>query len=324
MRAWVQSTRLGLDAFADGESLLAWATALADGRPLDGVALSLGGAEARTDASGLARLALPDTAAPVLVARAGADVAMLPAETSWWNEGAGYRRVPFRDALRWFVFDDRRMYRPGEEARVKGWMRRVGGGPTGDVGAVPSGLDRVAWTLRDSRGNDVAKGEAPLSGTAAFDLALKLPTTTNLGTASLELQAPGATLDGSVHVHGLEVQEFRRPEFEVKAQASEGPHVAAGHATVTVAASYYAGGALPGADVTWRVSSRPGHFRPPNREDFTFGTFVPWWRPWPGASEPEETATFAGRTDASGVHRVRVDFDPRRSRGRDRSRRRPR
>ena len=310
VRAWVQSTRLGLDAFADGESLLAWATALADGRPLDGVALSLGGAEARTDASGLARLALPDTAAPVLVARAGADVAMLPAETSWWNEGAGYRRVPFRDALRWFVFDDRRMYRPGEEARVKGWLRRVGGGPAGDVGAVPSGLDRVAWTLRDSRGNDVAKGEAPLSGTAAFDLALKLPTTTNLGTASLELQAPGETLEGSVHVHGLEVQEFRRPEFEVKAQASEGPHVAAGHATVTVAASYYAGGALPGADVTWRVSSRPGHFRPPNREDFTFGTFVPWWRPWPGASEPVETATFAGRTDASGVHRVRVDFDP--------------
>ena len=310
VRAWVQSTRLGLDAFADGESLLAWATSLADGRPQGGVALSLGGAEARTDASGLARLALPDTAAPVLVARAGGDVAILPAETSWWSEGAGYKRVPFRDALRWFVFDDRRMYRPGEEARVKGWLRRVGGGPTGDVEAVPAGLDRVAWTLRDSRGNDVAKGEVRLSATGAFDLALKLPATMNLGTGSLELQAPGATLDGSVHVHGFEVQEFRRPEFEVKAQASEGPNVAAGHATVTVAAAYYAGGPLPGADVAWRVVSRPGFFRPPNREDFTFGTFVPWWRPWLGAREPEERATFAGRTDAAGVHRLRLDFEP--------------
>ena len=37
---------------------------------------------------------------------------------------------------------------------------------------------------------------------------------------------------------------------------------------------------------------------------------MPWWRPWPGAREPEETATFAGRTDAAGVHRVRVDFEP--------------
>ena len=26
------------------------------------------------------------------------------------------------------------------------------------------------------------------------------------------------------HVHVFEVQEFRRPEFEVKAEASEGPH----------------------------------------------------------------------------------------------------
>ena len=310
VRAWVQSTHLGLDAFADGESLLAWATALADGRPLEAVALSLGGAETRTGASGLARLALPDTAAPLLVARAGGDVAILPAETSWWSEGAGYKRVPFRDALRWFVFDDRRMYRPGEEARVKGWLRRVGGGPTGDVEAAPGGLDRVAWRLRDSRGNEVAKGEVRLSGAWAFDLALKLPSTMNLGTASLELQAPGATVEGSGHVHGFEVQEFRRPEFEVKAQASDGPHVAAGHATVTVAAAYYAGGALPGADVAWRVVSRPAFFRPPNREDFTFGTFVPWWRPWPGPNEPEETATFAGRTDAAGFHRVRVDFDP--------------
>ena len=106
------------------------------------------------------------------------------------------------------------------------------------------------------------------------------------------------------------MQEFRRPEFEVKAQASEGPHVVAAHATVTVAAAYYAGGALPGADVSWRVASRPGHFRPPNRDDFAFGTFVPWWRAVRRArSEPEETATFAGTDGRRGVHRLRIDFD---------------
>jgi hypothetical protein len=309
VRAWVQATRLGLDAFADGESLLAWASGLADGGPLEGVAVSLAsGPASATDASGLARLALSDVAAPVLVARLGRDVAILPASASWWSEGAGWRRSPFRDALRFFVFDDRRMYRPGEEARVKGFVRRAGTGPRGDVEAPPEGLSRLSWTLRDAQGNEAGRGEARVSGLGAFDLALKLPATMSLGPATLALAAESTGLAGAPHAHAFEVQEFRRPEFEVTASASEGPHVAGGHAVVSATARYYAGGALPGAEVAWQVVSRPASFRPPNRDDFTFGTFVPWWRPWPGEREPAESQTLDARTDGAGVNRLRIDF----------------
>jgi hypothetical protein len=38
---WIQSTRIGLDAFAGTRALTAWASSLADGRPLQGVALEL-------------------------------------------------------------------------------------------------------------------------------------------------------------------------------------------------------------------------------------------------------------------------------------------
>ena len=76
---------------------------------------------------------------------------------------------------------------------------------------------------------------------------MKLPATMNLGPASLSLAAPERNLAGSSYTHVLQVQEFRRPEFEVKAQPSEGPYVVGDHATVTVSATYYAGGALPGA-----------------------------------------------------------------------------
>ena len=37
VRVWVQATSIGLDAFVDDQSLLAWATSLRDGRPLAGV-----------------------------------------------------------------------------------------------------------------------------------------------------------------------------------------------------------------------------------------------------------------------------------------------
>ena len=132
----------------------------------------------------------------------------------------------------------------------------------------------------------------------------------NLGPASLQLELAGPAFAGTGHVHGFEVQEFRRPEFEVKAAASEGPYVSGGAATVTVSAAYYAGGALPGAEVSWRVAETPGSYRPPNREDFVFGVFVPWWLPLPEWHGAPRSATFAARTDASGEHRLRVDFDP--------------
>ncbi|HXY39988.1 MAG TPA: DUF6049 family protein, partial [Vicinamibacteria bacterium] len=200
--------------------------------------------------------------------------------------------------------------RPGETVRVKGWLRRIAGGPAGDVEALPAGIDTIAWTLRDSRGNETAKGTARLSATSAFDLALTLPATMNLGQAVLQLEAQGTGLEGHASSHGFEVQEFRRPEFEVKAAASEGPHVVGTQATVTVSASYYAGGALPGADVRWRVASTPASFRPPNREDFSFGRFVPWWQPWrePDASAGR-VATFTSRTDGSGRHVLGIDLE---------------
>ena len=71
-------------------------------------------------------------------------------------------------------------------------------------------------------------------------------------------------------------------------------------------AAYYAGGALPGADVTWSVSARTGSFRPPNRDDFVFGRFVPWWRPLAPRRESEQRQAFAARTDGSGRHRLRI------------------
>ncbi|HSD28293.1 MAG TPA: alpha-2-macroglobulin family protein, partial [Vicinamibacteria bacterium] len=319
--AWIQATRIGLDAFVDQETLLAWASDLADGRPLDDVEVwlegSLGGQArrqaappaARTDMSGLARLTLAETPTSLLVARRGSDVAILPASTGWWSEQVGWRRTPRADSLRFCVFDDRKMYQPGEEVRAKGWLRRIGAGPRGDVEALPAVVTRLSWTLRDSQGNESAKGEVQVARTGGFDLVLTLPATMNLGPGTLRLVAEGTSLPGSEYTHVFQVQEFRRPEFEVKASASEGPHLVRGHATVTVTAAYYAGGGLPGAEVTWHVVATPGHFRPPNREEFVFGTFVPWWDAGPARAGPARAETMSARTDASGVHRLRIDFD---------------
>ena len=78
--------------------------------------------------------------------------------------------------------------------------------------------------------------------------------------------------------HYFQVQEFRRPEFEVIAKnETEGPLFVGDHADVSVMANYFAGGGLANTEVEWSVSSTPTTFTPPNRGDYTFGKWIPWW-----------------------------------------------
>ena len=317
LRSWVEVTNIGLDAFADREELVGWATSLKDGRPLAGVEMSLAasGARATTGDDGLVRLQLPSkTDAPtgLLVARRGEDVAILPETGDWWGGESNWVHREAADYLRWYVFDDRKMYRPGEEVSVKGWIRRVGGGKTGDVGALAGASDSVTYVVRDSRGNEITKGTARLNATGGFDMKIKLPPTMNLGYGYLQLQAEGGSgvAASRQHQHYFQVQEFRRPEFEVAARSDEGPHFVGGHAQATVSASYYAGGALPNSEVNWRVTATQAQFTPPNRGDYTFGKWTPWWETFNSyVNRSDNSQTFKGTTDAAGKHVLRIDFD---------------
>lgn len=316
---WVQRTTLGLAAVVDQDEILGWATSLATGEPLQGVTLQLLGesAEATTGTDGLATLAkYPDYAGPhALVARRGDDVALLPQSTGWWNQHGGWAEQSVDDSIAWFVFDDRSLYKPGETVSVKGWMRRydpsAGGGVSGTAG-LP---DALSWTVTDSRGNKLAEGEADASDTGAFDLELELPDTPSLGTARLTLSASGGELAGG-YSHTFQIQEFRRPEFEVSTQLDAGPHVLGQRAVASVHAGYYAGGALASAPVTWEVSHSPASFTPPGLSDYRFGSYDPWgwgdygmWGRHGGYPQAyREPQVLNGTTDPAGDHRLQIEF----------------
>jgi uncharacterized protein YfaS (alpha-2-macroglobulin family) len=300
---WIQCTRIGLAAFADSTSLLAWATALGDGRPLSGAEASvLGGKPAATAADGTAMLPLPPGGARMLLVRSGRDVAFLPRDT-WGGGGPGWERREPGSRLAFLVFDDRHLYRPGETVSLKGIVRRIGAGPQGDVDKAGDALRSLDWSLADSRGNEVAKGQLAPSRVGSFDLELKLPPTMNLGNARLDLRSPAGGWQ-----HTFDVQEFRRPEFEVSATAGAGPHVVGTQASVEVAAAYYAGGGLPDADVAWEVTASPASYAPPGWDGFSFATWTPWWESFRRPGGPERTERFQGRTDRAGKHRLRIDL----------------
>jgi uncharacterized protein YfaS (alpha-2-macroglobulin family) len=131
VQSWVQVTHIGLDAITDPTQMVAWATRPAHGAPLPGVQVALQPGSSR-------RRPTPTAWRAITVQIAGqrcwwaAWATTSPscrAPTSYWDD-SGWTSYGLTDELRWYVFDDRAMYRPGEEVHVKGFVRHIGYGPT--------------------------------------------------------------------------------------------------------------------------------------------------------------------------------------------------
>jgi uncharacterized protein YfaS (alpha-2-macroglobulin family) len=336
--AWVQSTGLGVDAIISDSELLIWTTDLATGAPVGDVDVELLGRNeaVTTDADGLARVDLAPVGVRGLVATAGAgtdavDTSMLPA--GWYD---GWTERTGDDDSRWYVFDDRGIYRPGETVQLTGWIRRFAADER-QLALVADGAE-VIYRAYDPQGNVLAEDTTTLNDLGGFNLSFDIPEGANLGSAWIELELTGdpATRFASTG-HGYRIEEFRTPEFEVTARnESPGPYYAARPVTVAVDAQYFAGGPLPDAEVTWAVTSSTATYSPPNRDDFTFGIWQPWW--WdvgpsvyggveeefaadvsidgpvdcfdcgPGFVEPV-FEQFDGRTDTNGTHYLQIDVE---------------
>ncbi|WP_108665957.1 alpha-2-macroglobulin family protein [Euzebya rosea] len=326
MLVWVQATTVGIDAFADGEQLVVWTTDLRDGSPIAGAEVAHDGGTATTDADGLATFRLDSSGDPTITATVGDQTAVLG---SGWRER--WQAQPRNDVSRWYVFDDRGLYRPGETVRLKGWIRQLRLSGNADL-VLPGDGASVDYQVFDGQYTEIGSGQVDLNALGAFDLAIELPAGANLGYGTIAFQLSGVPgLQDTFFEHPLRIEEFRRPEFEVATRAeSPAPHVVTSPITVAAEATYFAGGGLPNAPVTWTVSHRDGTYEPPGWEGFSFGIFVPWWFVgggsfggrgfeaefgafeqdiccFPGGEETVER--FEGVTDASGAHFLEIELE---------------
>ncbi len=324
--AWVQVTSIGVDAAASTDTLVAWATNLRDGHPIEGVHVKLGGiaSTATTDRDGVARLRLER--ARYLTATKGDDVAILPADSEY-----EWRPTTLSDSVTGFAFDDRGVYRPGEAVHIKGWFRRVHA--SSEMSVTPLDKARTAtWTARDAFGHELGKGELTLNAVSGFDVKIDVAQGSALGRAQFEISVDDGGIRGATSV-GFQIEEFRRPEFEVVTRAeSAGPHLLTGPVTVAALSQYFSGGALANAPVVWQVTTSTGTYAPPNWPQFSFGESTPYWMqdlrggPFAIASDvairggftrdtcclpptKEKAVTYTGRTDATGTHYLQLNFD---------------
>ncbi|MFK7919544.1 MAG: alpha-2-macroglobulin family protein [Ilumatobacter sp.] len=331
---WVQRTELAIDAFVTADEVLVWVTDLLTGDPVDGASITALGTDEQltTGADGVARVTLTRGDVTGLLATSGDRSSMLPAQR--FNGWESFER---RIDSRWYVVDDRGVYRPGETVRMTGLVREI---EASDAQLTLFGGERfVRYIASDPFGNELANDVVPVNSVGGFNLSVDVPEASNTGGAFVQLylvSSPDATDSGFSWFHEFEVQDFRTPDFEVDARSeSAGPYFVVDPATIAVDAGYFAGGPLGDAEVNWFVSTSDTTYSPPSWRDFSFGVWTPWWLssggfdggfnddvfyeddyyfeedfgfpggPFGGDPRFQE---FAGRTDASGTHLLQLDF----------------
>ncbi|MEW6282249.1 MAG: hypothetical protein AB1758_26825, partial [Candidatus Eremiobacterota bacterium] len=261
-RLWIQNSGMTLHGACSGETVSVLVTDRV-GDPLQGVRVECGRATGTTSADGHVLLSGFGNAARVLALR-GDDSLVVP--TRWIESEA--------PGPLWCVFDDRRLYRPGETARVKGWIR------TGAT--LPEGA--VHYRLEEPMGPVLERGAVELSSQGGFDLSLKLASP-----GSLWLQLDW---EGHNYRHRFRVEEFRPPEFEVCLQAEpEQPFYLGVPPVVRVQAAYLSGGSLAGAQVACTHAAWLTPWVPQGWHDFRFS---------PTCRSRRESMTATARLDGAG------------------------
>jgi hypothetical protein len=156
----------------------------------------------------------------------------------FYERGYRYDKEPTVE-IKTHFFTDRAIYRPGQTIYFKGIVLEK----TGDKSEIKPGYSTMV-KFRDANGQDMAS--QPLK-------------TNDFGSFSGSFVAPLGVLSGQMEIYSdngqvnIQVEEYKRPKFEVTFNPVEGSFKLDGEVAVTGQAMAYAGSILADATVVYRV-----------------------------------------------------------------------
>ncbi|MBK6888810.1 MAG: hypothetical protein IPH02_02540 [Sphingobacteriales bacterium] len=199
-----------------------------------------------------------------------------------------YASNNFYEDRQTFFFTDRSIYRPGQTIFFKGIMLTSNG----------KGKNKLLTDTKSTVKFYDVNGEM----IASLDLK-----TNEYGSFNGKFTAPTGLLKGSMTIsndHGstnVQVEEYKRPKFEVTFKPVEGTYKIDEQVTVKGQAKAYAGSNIDNAQVKYRVV---------RRANYPFWCW--WWRPYPSSPE-REIANGTALTDANGEFTIQFVAIPDRS-----------
>ena len=265
-------TDIGLSVRETEGCVYVWATSLTQGTPIDGLLVSVYGAnnvrvgEGITDADGWCACDVEkdaDTFAVVATRKNGADASFLALTKPLDETIAKGARRPFveKKACEAYVWTDRGIYRHGERILAHAILR-------GADGNAPKPFP-VTMKLVDPEGKVLVRRTqlADAFGAVAVD-SFVVPDGQMSGVWSVEAATPGNP-EVEIGSRSIRIEEFVPPQIRVKVEPAA--VLSASNATFAVMAEHLFGGPAKGLPVEGAVMFSDEPFAPRGWEKFRFG-----------------------------------------------------
>ena len=186
-------------------------------------------------------------------------------------------RSRFDEQQRLYSITDRPVYRPGQEVKWKAWARVVGYDPKLNTNKFAGSSIKV--TIHDPHGEKVLEKTFKADDSGAINDSITLGDEAALGQYGIQFVWNRALRD-DVYLgqHQFRVEEYKKPEFEVKVEAPEKPVALGDTFEVNVKADYYFGGPVKQGKVKYKVrrSEPTERWFPVGRWDWLFGSGYGW------------------------------------------------
>ena len=186
-------------------------------------------------------------------------------------------REHFTEETRLYSITDRPVYRPNQEVKWKAWARLVGYDPKLNTNKFAGSSFQV--TIHDPRGEELLKKTYKADDSGAINDSITLGDETALGLYSIQFVWK-RTLKDDEHLgqHQFRVEEYKKPEFEVKVEAPNKPVALGDSFEVKVKADYYFGGPVKQGKVKYKVqrSAHTDRWFPVGHWDWLLGSGYGW------------------------------------------------
>ncbi|KAI5082514.1 hypothetical protein GOP47_0002257 [Adiantum capillus-veneris] len=312
---WVQCSELTLDVYPDHVNGLytAWVTCLASGAPVGNATVRLGNHTQDTNDYGLAVIKIEHTNEfEMISAEKDKDITFLPHIKT---------RHTDCDSYAWYVFDSRRLYKPTEEVHIKGYIRKLQR-KKGGVREPVFAHGHASYAVYDAqRVIKLTEGNVSLNEYGSFFFTFVIPENVNLGCASVWLEYKGDQEQKTHYQHRVNIEEFRKPEFKVKATHWAPASALYAHSSrssfviASTSAEYYAGGPLGGAHVSWIIRPTQTRYAPPGHVHYTFGINKAYFGvPWGNFGRRDFPIIYSsyelgGKLSIDGKHYLKIQFE---------------
>ncbi len=239
------------------------------------------------DSDGVYEAAIPDTRPEDVVA-----VVQCSRQVAVTDPGSWLFQQSTK-GLAGYIYTDKPIYRPGHTVNIKGVFRwRVADR------LAPFDRKQVEVSVSDPNDKVVLRQQVAVDEFGSALTSLALPRGAALGHYAIRVATEGDEAMGS-----FEVQEYRKPEFEVLAKPSARFVIQGAAAVAAVSARYYFGQPVANAVVKYVVHKQPYYSPIRWSDDGEDGADREWW--YGGAETREGTA----RLDDKGMAEISVPLE---------------